>query len=155
MIHFLKGDLFSTRVEVLVNPVNCVGVMGRGLALEFKERFPDNFQVYKRACDHGKIKPGSLYTLPVNESIVIPSYRLRFIVNFPTKDHWRDPSRLEWIDSGLMELSRMIELNHVQSIAIPAIGCGLGGLKWGDVKALMIKHLSVNESTHIFIYEPD
>jgi len=130
--HF-AADIFHTDAEALVNPVNCVGVMGKGLAAEFKKRFPGNFASYKKACDQKKLKPG---IVQVCETMVFhPSY----IINFPTKRHWRDKSRLEDIEIGLQSLVHAVHHHKIRSVAVPRLGCGLGGLDWADVKPLIKK----------------
>ena len=123
----VRGDIFAAHVEALTNPVNCVGVMGKGLALEFKRRYPTNFAAYARACTSGVLRPGQ----PV---IFDPGVDMlpRYIVNSPTKRHWRDPSRLDDIEAGLATLVSQIERLSIGSIAILPLGCGLGGLDWAS-----------------------
>lgn len=123
-------SIFDVGAEALVNPVNCVGVAGKGLALEFKNRFPSNFKVYSETCLRRQLEPGGMLTVRNNLS-VCP----RYIFNFSTKNHWRDGSRLEWIDSGLIKLVAIVEEENIRSIAIPALGCGLGGLRWDHVNS--------------------
>lgn len=119
-----KGNIFNSDCEFLVNPVNCVGVMGKGLALEFKNKYPLNFEIYKKACDNASFNIGNLLIVPVDN---------KFIVNFPTKKHWRNKSDLEFIKIGLEELKVAIKDFNIKSIAIPKLGCGLGGLDWNEV----------------------
>lgn len=119
-----EGDIFEQQVEAIVNPVNCVGVMGKGLALEFKKRYPKNFLDYKIHCDCNRLDEGLLHVYRENGMI---------IVNFPTKYHWRDKSNLSTIVTGLINLRIWIIENNIQSIAIPKLGCGLGGLSWDNV----------------------
>ena len=114
--------------EALVNTVNCVGVMGRGVALAYKRRFPANFKAYKAACEWGEVELGRMFVFETGE--LMP----RFIINFPTKQHWRGRSRLADIDRGLSALVTEIERRGIRSIALPPLGCGLGGLDWNDVK---------------------
>lgn len=142
MIHITKGNIFDADVEALVNPVNCVGVMGKGLALQFKKRYPDNFDCYKAACDIGDIKIGQMLSTRPN----------KVIINFPTKIHWRDKSKLEYIERGLDGLLKLIDQCGIKSIAIPPLGCGLGGLKWSEVKPLIIEYMEPSVET--WIYEP-
>lgn len=135
MITHTTGDIFRANVEALVNPVNCVGVAGRGLALEFRKRFPENFAFYQKACCEGEIAPGRVHLVarpfpPVPRTAHWP----KRIVNFPTKRHWRDTSRLEDIEAGLLDLTAAVRSWGIRSIAIPALGCGLGGLDWSDVR---------------------
>jgi O-acetyl-ADP-ribose deacetylase (regulator of RNase III) len=128
MIEFVRGDLFEADVEAIVNAVNCVGVMGKGIALEFKKRFPNNFKAYQTACDVRELQLGRVLIHDQG-----PTAKPRYIVNFPTKDHWRDASRLEDVRSGLDSLAAEIQRRQIASIAIPALGCGLGGLAWLEV----------------------
>ncbi len=147
IIYFPSGsDLFSSGAQVLVNSVNCVGVMGKWLALEFKRRYPRNFRMYTSGCKYGLVMIGKLYVVSDGDTIII---------NFPTKQHWRDSSRLEDIEAGLVALQDEL-VSHAsmyQSVAIPALGCGLGGLDWSSVKTLMERHLANMDAT-IMIYEP-
>ena len=119
-----KGNIFNSSCEFLVNPVNCVGVMGKGLALEFKNKYTLNFEIYKKACDNASFNIGNLLIVPVDN---------KFIVNFPTKKHWRNKSDLEFIKIGLEELKVAIKDFNIKSIALPKLGCGLGGLDWNKV----------------------
>ena len=148
-IEYKRGDIFTADVDALVNSVNCVGVMGRGIAQQFKERFPNNYKQYRDACAHDQVRPGAMFITKTG-SIVGP----RFIINFPTKRHWRGKSRLEDIKSGLRSLSREIEWNKIQSIAIPALASDLGGLEWPLVKELIESALARNTSTRIIVFEP-
>ena len=148
MLKFKKGDIFKEEVEAIVNPVNCVGVMGRGLALEFKKRFPENFKMYKESCLIGDVIPGRML---VTFGGCVKPYR--FIINFPTKRHWKDLSCLEDISLGLDRLRLGLINNEVKSIAIPALGCGLGSLKWWVVKELISSKLN-NLDVNIVVFEP-
>jgi O-acetyl-ADP-ribose deacetylase (regulator of RNase III) len=130
-IIYSNGDLFKVEVEALVNPVNCVGVMGKGLALAFKEKYPYNFQAYKEACDNGEVQPGKMLIVPTTDA-ALPN--LKYIVNFPTKRHFRDKSKIEDIEIGLVTLVAEVKQHQIKSIAIPALGSGLGGLKWSAVQ---------------------
>ena len=149
MIEFVQGNLFDAEVDAIVNAVNCVGVMGKGIALEFKKRFPDNFMAYKANCDAGQLELGRVFTYDNGKSA-----QPRYIVNFPTKKHWRDASQLHDIRSGLESLASEIDLLKISSIAIPALGCGLGGLDWLDVRELIQKELGNCEKTGVFVYSP-
>ena len=144
-----NGDLFTSTTQVLVNAVNCVGIMGKGLALTFKHRYPANFEAYYWAVRAKKVKIGEpfVYTCPIGES---PQY----IVNFPTKIHWKDRSRLPHIEVGLIALRRWLLYEEIESIAIPQLGCGLGGLEWPHVRRLIQKHLSPLEGIRIELYGP-
>ncbi len=129
MIRFQKGDILHSDAQALVNAVNCVGIMGKGLALQFKRAFPENFRFYAQACENGKVHLGSMLVHDLNR-MTGP----RYIVNFPTKQHWKNQSRLEDIEAGLKDLVKTLRELHIQSIAIPPLGCGLGGLNWSDVR---------------------
>jgi O-acetyl-ADP-ribose deacetylase (regulator of RNase III) len=120
MLTLMRGDLFSARVDAMVNPVNTHGVMGKGLALEFKKRYPQNFVAYKAAFERGELEVGRMFSVPTG------ALEPRFIVNFPTKQHWRNPSKLEYVEHGLITLVGEIERLELKSVAIPALGCGLG-----------------------------
>lgn len=129
IIEYATGDILSHDAEALVNTVNCVGVMGRGVALQFKKAFPDNFRAYKAACDHGEVIPGQMF---VTERTALD--RPRYIINFPTKRHWRGRSRMEDVEAGLADLVRVIRERGITSIAVPPLGAGLGGLPWAEVR---------------------
>lgn len=149
MIHYTSGNLFDAEVEALVNPVNTVGVMGKGIALAFKQRYPDNMQQYALACNQGRVVTGKMF--------VTETYELmgpRWIVNFPTKQHWRDKSQMQWVVDGLEDLRRFIIENEVRSIAIPALGAGLGGLAWVDVKPRIGSAFASLDAVEVFVYEP-
>ena len=148
MIEFTTGNIFEADVDALVNTVNCVGVMGRGLALQFKRAFPANFKAYKDACDADQVKVGEMFVFETGQ-LTNP----RWIINFPTKRHWRSKSRLEDVDAGLFALADEIQSLAIQSIAIPPLGCGLGGLNWPDVRELMEKHLADTDAD-VVVYEP-
>ncbi len=129
MIEYKTGDIFAEKAEALVNAVNCVGVMGRGIALQFKRAFPENFKAYAARCRRNAMKPGHVFVF-VTGQITNP----RYIINFPTKRHWRGKSRMEDIESGLVSLAREIRSRGIRSVAIPALGSGLGGLSWPEVR---------------------
>lgn len=145
MIHFLEGNIFESDAEALVNAVNTVGVMGKGIALEFKNRYPVNYEMYKAACENKMLKTGMV--LAVRESDG------KTIINFPTKAHWKDASKYEYIIEGLKSLSHKIEEFKLNSIAMPALGCGLGGLKWANVRSLIVCELG-RSNADIYVYEP-
>ena len=149
MITFKQGDLFDERAQALVNPVNCVGVMGKGIALQFKEKFPDNFKEYAQACRWNRVQPGRMF--------VFETYRPQapqYIINFPTKRHWRDSSRMDDIEAGTLALVQEIRDRRIGSIAIPALGSGLGGLDWKRVRRILESGLRELEDVTITIYEP-
>lgn len=149
MINFRHGDILNADVEALVNTVNCVGVMGRGIALQFKNMFPDNFEAYAGACDRGEVQPGHMFIYPTGQ-LTNP----RYIINFPTKRHWRGNSRIEDIESGLKALRADIERLGIRSIAIPPLGSGLGGLNWSDVRPRILEAIEGLGDTRIEIFEP-
>lgn len=150
MIKYLTGDLLQADAEALVNAVNTVGVMGKGIALQFKEAFPQNFKVYSKACKAKELVPGKLLT--VHDSNLIAGDKI--IVNFPTKAHWRQPSKYEYIEDGLNALKDLIISEDIKSIAIPALGAGNGGLDWNRVKPIIIAALQ-DLTIDIQIYEPN
>ncbi len=149
MIRYQVGDLLSCDAEALVNTVNCVGVMGRGIALQFKKAFPDNFRAYAAACRRGEVRPGRMFVYEA-ETLTNP----RFIVNFPTKQHWRSHSRLEDIDAGLRALREVVRLRGIRSIAVPPLGSGLGGLNWTDVRPRIHAALADLEGLQAVVFEP-
>ncbi len=129
MIAYKKGDIIAEDAEALVNTVNCVGIMGRGIALQFKNAFPENFKAYEAACRRAEVQPGRMFVF-ATQQLTNP----RYIINFPTKRHWRGKSRLSDIDAGLDSLVGEIRTRGIRSIAIPPLGTGLGGLSWLDVR---------------------
>lgn len=148
-IKYSDGDIFTSGAECIVNPVNTVGVMGGGLALQFKKRFPENFEVYKDLCDGNLLKTGEIHLFMTDQEF-IPYY----IVNFPTKQHYKDPSLLEYIEPGLINMKEMLEMFDVKSVAIPALGCGLGGLNWNDVYPLIEKHFGESCAIEAIVFPP-
>lgn len=149
MIRYKTGNILLEEADAITNTVNCVGVMGRGIALQFKNAFPDNFISYKKACDAKAIEPGKMFIFDTQQLT-----KPRYIVNFPTKRHWRGHSRIEDIDAGLDDLVSQINALSIRSIAIPPLGSGLGGLEWTVVKQHIEDKLSVLEDVDIIIYEP-
>jgi O-acetyl-ADP-ribose deacetylase (regulator of RNase III) len=143
LIENATGDLLSASVDALVNPVNTVGVMGKGLALAFKKRFPESFAAY-RAAD---VVIGKMF---VFERPVAP----RWIINFPTKRHWRDANRLEDIRAGLVDLVEQLRQNEVSSVAVPALGCGLGGLEWKDVRPMIVDACKALPTVRVLLFAP-
>ena len=125
MVEFKTGDILTEDADALVNTVNCVGVMGRGIALQFKNAFPENFKAYAKACKRHEVQPGRMFVFETGQ-LTNP----RYIINFPTKRHWRGKSRIEDIDAGLRALQAVIREKRVRSIALPPLGSGLGGLNW-------------------------
>lgn len=149
MIKFLKGDLLQSDAEALVNTVNTVGVMGKGIALQFKNKYPYNYKLYKEACKKGELKVGEV--LVVKDGDILCE---KYIINFPTKEHWRSPSEISYIQQGLDSLKESIKEYNIKSIAIPPLGCGNGGLDWNIVKPMIIAALGDVE-IDIHVYEPD
>jgi O-acetyl-ADP-ribose deacetylase (regulator of RNase III) len=149
MMHFLRGNLLESQAEALVNSVNTVGVMGKGIALMFKEAFPENFRVYEEACKRKEVRVGRMFVTE-NRTLDGP----RWIINFPTKKHWRQPSKLEWIVEGLKDLRRVIQACKIRSIALPPLGAGNGKLDWRDVRSEIERHLGDLEGIDIQVYEP-
>ncbi len=149
MIEFTAGDIITADVEALVNTVNCVGIMGRGIALQFKNAFPDNFRAYEAACRRQEVQPGRMF---VHERHALTGPRL--IINFPTKRHWKGKSRMADIESGLAALVEDIRRRGISSIAIPPLGSGLGGLAWPEVRARVVEALAALTEVRIVIYEP-
>jgi O-acetyl-ADP-ribose deacetylase (regulator of RNase III) len=149
MIRYTQGNLLDADVEALVNTVNTVGVMGKGIALMFKERFPQNMAAYAKACKAQDVQTGKVF-VTASDELMGP----RWIVNFPTKQHWKAPSQLEWIVEGLQDLRRFLEDNQVRSIALPPLGAGNGQLDWQLVKIEIEKALYNMPSVDIVVYEP-
>jgi len=149
MIKYTKGNLLEADAEALVNTVNTVGVMGKGIALMFKERFANNMEEYTKASKAKRVQTGKMFITETGE-LMGP----KWIVNFPTKQHWRSPSKLEWIIEGLQDLKAFIINNRVSSIAIPPLGAGNGGLDWPIVRKQIEKALADLPGVEILVYEP-
>jgi O-acetyl-ADP-ribose deacetylase (regulator of RNase III) len=149
MITFTQGNLLDASAEALVNTVNTVGVMGKGVALMFKDAFPENFRAYEAACKQNEVKIGQVFVTERHQ-LIGP----KWIINFPTKQHWRNPSRIEWIEQGLEDLKRVIVENKIRSIAIPPLGSGNGGLDWSDVKSRIASALGSLPDVHVTVFEP-
>ena len=150
MIEYKTGNILTEDAEAITNTVNCVGAMGRGIALQFKKAFPENFKAYADACKRKEVQPGRMFVFDMN-GLTNP----HFIINFPTKRHWRGKSRIEDIESGLEDLSSEIKERGIRSIAIPPLGSGLGGLKWAEVKKRIERALANMDDVKIIIYEPN
>jgi O-acetyl-ADP-ribose deacetylase (regulator of RNase III) len=146
MMELKQGDILTANVEALVNTDNCVGVMGRGIALQFRNAFPENFKAYKAVCDRGEFRPGKLF---IHEQTQLTNPR--YIINFPTKKQWKGKSRIDYIDAGLQALVQEVQRLGIRSIAIPPLGCGLGGLQWADVRPRIERALSTFEPAQIRI----
>ena len=149
MIEFKTGNILTEDAEALVNTVNCVGFMGRGIALQFKKAFPDNFKSYSAACKRNEVQPGRMIVYETGQ-LAHP----RYIINFPTKRHWRGKSRMEDIDAGLAALAEAIRSHNIQSIAVPPLGSGLGGLDWPEVRPRIKKMLEQFGELKAIVFEP-
>jgi O-acetyl-ADP-ribose deacetylase (regulator of RNase III) len=149
VITYTQGNLLEADAEVLVNTVNTVGVMGKGIALMFKERFPSNYKEYQAAAKRQELRTGKMFAVEVRE-LGGP----RWVVNFPTKQHWKAPSRLKWIVEGLKDLRRFVLEHSVRSIAIPPLGAGNGGLQWSQVRAEISRAMSDLPDVEIIVFEP-
>jgi O-acetyl-ADP-ribose deacetylase (regulator of RNase III) len=142
------GNLVTADVDAIVNTVNTQGVMGKGLALQIKHAFPDVFAEYARACKQGAVAVGRMH-------VVHRSSPPRFVINFPTKTHWRQPSKLEYVESGLADLVAQVRAQDIGSIAIPPLGCGLGGLAWDEVKPRIVEAFGPLPAVRVMLFEPE
>jgi O-acetyl-ADP-ribose deacetylase (regulator of RNase III) len=149
VIVFKKGNILDEETEALVNTVNCVGIMGRGIALQFKNTYPENYKAYLVACNRNEVQPGRLFVYDTGH-LTNP----RYIINFPTKRHWKGKSRIEDVDSGLEALAEVIQKRQIKSIAIPPLGSGLGGLDWAIVRPRIEATLKKFPHLEAIIYEP-
>lgn len=149
MIVYKKGNLLEDEAEALVNAVNTVGVMGAGIAKQFKEKFPEMFDKYKKACQQGEVKLGKMHVVPVEAE-----GGKKYVVNFPTLEHWTDKSKLSDIEAGLEDLVRVVKEKEIKSIAIPPLGCGVGGLQWEDVRKLTEEAFAGLADVTVHLYEP-
>jgi O-acetyl-ADP-ribose deacetylase (regulator of RNase III) len=149
MIKYTTGDILQAHAEAVVNTVNCVGIMGRGIALQFKNRFPLNFKAYKAACDREEVQPGRMFVFETG-TLTPP----RYIINFPTKRHWKGKSRMEDVEAGLVALVGEIKNRKIRSIAIPPLGAGLGGLNWFEVRTRIVAALHDLPNIEVVVYEP-
>lgn len=150
MIEYTSGDILRCEADALVNTVNCVGVMGRGIALQFKNMYPANFKAYEAACKREEVQPGRMFVFETKQ--LTPP---RLIINFPTKRHWRGKSRIEDIEAGLVDLVNVIRDKNIRSIAIPPLGAGLGGLDWKEVRPRIEHALGELEGVQVIVYEPN
>jgi O-acetyl-ADP-ribose deacetylase (regulator of RNase III) len=148
MIIHTTGNILQSNAQALVNPVNCVGVMGKGLALQFKRAFPSYFRCYKDACRKNLVRPGKMYVHLHDQ----PPYTI--IISFPTKTHYKQPSVYGYISDGLTDLVNVIQERSIKSIAIPALGCGNGGLVWETIKHYIEKKMEPLEGVDIYVYNP-
>jgi len=152
MITFVAGNLLDAKVDALVNTVNTAGAMGKGLALQFKKAFPANTKAYEAACKSGEVVVGKMFVFDAG-GLELP----RYIINFPTKKHWRSPSQLTYIEDGLVDLISVIRDRQIRSIAIPPLGAGLGGLDWSTVRTLIESQLAplADAGVDVVVYEPN
>jgi len=151
MIKYIQGDIFGSFCEALVNPVNCLGVMGAGLAKQFKQRYPKMFEEYKGVCYRKELTPGHLHVWWGDLDQEQPQ---QVIINLATKNDWRFPSQLGWVQEGLWTLRETLEASHIRSVAIPPLGCGLGGLRWEDVRSA-IENEFADSDISVEVYEPN
>jgi len=149
MLRFATGNLLDSDTEALVNTVNTVGVMGKGIALMFKEAFQENYRRYESACRRDEVAVGRMFVTE-HDDLLGP----KWIINFPTKKHWRNPSKIEWIAVGLEDLKRVVAAHNIRSIALPPLGSGNGGLDWGDVRPLIETALGSLPDVEVVVYEP-
>ncbi len=150
MFEFTTGDILRADADALVNTVNCVGIMGRGIALQFKNEYPANFAAYQAACKREEVRPGKMFLFETRE-LTGP----KFIINFPTKRHWKGKSRMADIDAGLKALVDEIRSRGIRSIAIPPLGSGLGGLNWAEVRPRIEAALRGVGDLHVIVFEPN
>ena len=149
MYQLTKGNIIEADTEVLINPCNCKGIAGKGLSLDFKKTFPDNYIAYKNWCESGFLKPGKLFPFVQQRGTLGPIT----IVNFATKYHWRNDSRIEWIKSGLEDLKHLLVDLGYKSCSIPKLGCGIGILSWNEVKPLVLHMCESLPEIEFHIYE--
>lgn len=149
MIELQRGDILKAKTDALVNTVNCKGVMGRGIALQFKKAFPEAYKAYKAACDRGELKPGIVLVHDLNR-FEQPHY----VIDVPTKRHWRGKSRIEDIEAGLNALVAEVRRLGLKSVAVPPLGCGLGGLSWAEVRPRIEHALADLSDVHVLLFEP-
>ena len=149
MIVHATGNLLQSGAEALVNTVNCIGYMGKGIALQFKKAFPENFKAYQRACKVGKVKPGHMFIFETG-TMTNPKY----IINFPTKRHWREKSRVQYIEAGLDALVKDVESLGIQSIAVPPLGAGYGGLDWPIIRPMIEEKFADTSAVRVLLYKP-
>lgn len=148
MIEYKSGNILEEKAEALVNTVNCVGFMGRGIALQFKKAWPENYKAYAAACRKQRVRPGRMFVFETGQ-LANP----RYIINFPTKRHWRGKARVEDIEAGLKALVAEIRRRKIRSVALPPLGAGLGGLEWADVRASIERALSELSDVQFVVFE--
>lgn len=150
MIENAKGNLLEADAQALVNTVNTVGVMGKGIALQFRQAFPENYKAYQKACQNGELQPGKMHVFATGK-LTNP----RYVINFPTKKHWRGKSRIEDVETGLHALIETIKRYKISSIAVPPLGCGNGGLDWNAVRPLIEKAFEKTPETRVLLFSPE
>lgn len=151
-IEYKFGDMFDEPSEAIVNTVNCVGVMGKGVALEFKRRWPENFRAYKRVCDAGRLETGKMFVFQAGD--LLDAGGRKILINFPTKKHWRAKSKLEYVETGLDDLVSQVQRLGIKSLVLPPLGCGNGGLEWGEVRPLIEEKLKPLDDVRVVIFAP-
>lgn len=151
MIRYTTGNLLQANVQALVNTVNTQGLMGKGIALQFKKQFTDNFNEYAEACKQNNVKIGKVFITEVPQAL---HTKVQYIINFPTKDSWRAKSRVEYIQTGLRDLTEQITRLNIRSIALPPLGCGLGGLQWSQIKPLIENAFQDMPQVEVLVFEP-
>lgn len=149
MITYSTGNLLNADTDALVNAVNTVGVMGKGIALQFRRAFPANYAAYRAACAAGQVRIGTMFVYDTEQ----PGPQ-RYLINFPTKRHWRSQSRLPDVEAGLRDLARAVRERGITSIAIPALGCGNGGLDWEEVRASIANAFATLPDVRVLLYRP-
>jgi O-acetyl-ADP-ribose deacetylase (regulator of RNase III) len=149
MLRYTQGNLLEAPAEALVNTVNEVGVLGKGIALQFRETFPDSARAYEEACKREEVKVGRVLLTETND---LTGHR--WIIHFPTKKHWRNPSRMEWIHEGLRDLVRVVRAKGIRSLALPPLGCGSGGLEWTQVRREIEGAFAELPNVDVLVYEP-
>ena len=150
-IEKIKDNIFHSEAEVYVNTVNCVGVSGKGLALQFKKVFPSNYDYYVNCCNQKLLKPGSILVYETGSDF---PFGPKYIVNFATKNNWKHQSEYRWIETGLVELVQWCKDKQIKSIAIPALGCTNGKLDWIEVRFLIKRHFSILPEITVELYSP-
>ena len=153
-IHYEHGDIFSSQAEAILNTLNCVGVMGKGIALEFKKRWKNNFKAYKKLCDAKMLRPGKMFIYDTSDLLTEGQSAQRYLINFPTKDHWRGKSKFSYIAEGLDDFIVQIQERGIRSVAMPPLGCGNGGLDWAEVRELIEQKLSSVDGVSFHVYGP-
>lgn len=152
MIEYARGDILEADTEAIVNSVNCVGVMGRGLALQVKKAFPETFARYKAVCERGELEPGRVFIH--DRGALLPVDGPRYIANVPTKTHWRPPSKVQYIEDGAEALVREVKRLQITSIAVPPLGCGGGGLDWQKVEPVLVAAFEAIPQVRVVLYPP-